>query len=183
MFNRACGSNKILSSLNSSSVTGQTFAVLLEGVLLGRWCGGISQIILMGIVGIPWFSGMSGGYTLLIGPTGGYLIGFILAPFFIGYFTDKYIIARNFLPMFGLMLFANFILIYVPGLLQLSVWFYIVKGSGLSFLKLLWIGAIPFIVGEITKIVASAVLTKFITPKESYNDEIEIKKANKWQIF
>lgn len=166
-------------------VTGQTFAVLLAGIFLGNWWGGISQIIylVMGVAGIPWFSNMSGGFNILIGPTGGYLIGFILAAFFLGYFSDKYIMTRNFLPMFGLMLFANFFLIYIPGLLQLSIWFYIVKGSGLSLMKLLWIGAIPFIIGDITKIVTAAALTKLITPKESYNDEIDLKKANKWQIF
>jgi len=67
-------------------ITGQTFAVLLTGVLLGRWWGGISQVIyvVMGVVGIPWFAGLSGGYSALIGPSGGYIIGFILAALFLG---------------------------------------------------------------------------------------------------
>ena len=94
-------------------VTGQTFAVLLAAVLLGRWWGGISMAIYggLGAAGLPWFSGWSGGVGYLAGPTGGYIIGFILAALFLGHFTDKYIRSRSFFSMLGLMLFANFVLI------------------------------------------------------------------------
>ena len=162
-------------------ITGQTFAVLLAGVLLGRWWGGISQAIyvVMGVIGIPWFANFSGGYSVLFGPTGGYLIGFILAALFIGHFTDKYIRARDFLPMFGLMLFANFVLIHGLGLLQLGLWFYIAKGTELTLWRLLWMGTIPFIVGDIIKIVAVAALARAITPKEPYNGEVDVQRAKK----
>ena len=75
-------------------ITGQTFAVLLAGVLLGRNWGGISMAIYaaLGIAGVPWFNGLTSG----LGATGGYLIGFILAALFIGYFTDKYVKSRYF---------------------------------------------------------------------------------------
>ena len=162
-------------------ITGQTFAVLLAGVLLGRWWGGISQAIyiVMGVIGIPWFANFSGGYSVLFGPTGGYLIGFILSALLIGHFTDKYVRTRNFLPMFGLMLFANFILIHGVGLLQLGLWFYIAKGTGLTLWRLLWMGTIPFIVGDIIKIVGAAALAKAITPKESYNGEVDAHRVKK----
>ena len=60
-------------------VTGQTFAVLLAGVLLGRWWGGISMAVYvgLGIAGVPWFQGLNGGLGYLAGPTGGYIVGFI----------------------------------------------------------------------------------------------------------
>ena len=66
-------------------ITGQVFAVLLAGVLLGKYWGGISQAIylVLGILGIPWFAG---GYASIVGPTGGYIIGFVFAALFIGYF-------------------------------------------------------------------------------------------------
>ena len=98
-------------------ITAQTFAVLMAGIFLGRYWGGVSQLIYVtvGVLGVPWFTGMHGGYTALIGVTGGYLIGFILAALFLGFFVDKYVKSRKFLPMLGLMLFANFILIYIPG--------------------------------------------------------------------
>lgn len=165
-------------------ITGQTFAVLLSGVLLGRRWGGISQAIYvaMGVAGVPWFSGWSGGYGVLIGPSGGYIIGFILAALFVGHFTDKYIRARSFFSLLVLMLFANFVLIHVPGLLQLGTWLYIVKGTKPALWSLLWMGTIPFIVGDITKIVAAAALAKGITPKESFNGEVDVEKAKKWRI-
>ncbi len=165
-------------------ISGQTFAVLIAGVLLGRWWGGISQIIYvgMGVAGVPWFVGWSGGYSVLIGPTGGYIVGFILAALFLGYFTDKYIRARSFLSMLGLMFFANFILIHILGLLQLEVWFHLVKGTSPTLWELLLMGTIPFIIGDITKIVIAAVVAKAITPKEPYNGEVDIDKAKKWRI-
>jgi len=162
-------------------ITGQTFAVLLAGVLLGRWWGGISQAMYLaiGAAGVPWFAGSSGGYAALIGPSGGYLIGFVLAALFLGHFTDKYIGARGFLPMFALMLFANFVLIHGPGLIQLGLWLHLVKGTGLTLWKLLWMGTIPFVISDITKIAASAALAKAITPGESYNGEVDAARAKK----
>ena len=75
--------------------------------------------------------------------------------------------------MFVLMLFANFVLIHVPGLLQLGIWFHITKGNGLTLWKLLWMGTIPFVIGDITKIVVAAALASTITPKEAYNSEVD----------
>ena len=61
-------------------LTGQTFSVLLAGVMLGTWWGGISMAIYAGIgaAGVPWFQGLNGGLAYLVGPTGGYIVGFIL---------------------------------------------------------------------------------------------------------
>lgn len=159
-------------------ITGQTFAPLLFGVLLGRWWGGISQAIyvILGAVGIHWFAGMNGGYSALFGPSGGYLIGFILAALFVGHFTDKYIRARNFVSLFCLMLFANFVLIYIPGLIQLGIWFRVVKGTPATLLQLISMGALPFIAGDIIKIAAAATLAKSITPKEAFNGEVDAGK-------
>ena len=72
-------------------ITGQTLAVLLAGVALGKWWGGASMFIYagLGVAGVPWFQGWGGGLSHLAGPTGGYIVGFILAALFLGYFTDK----------------------------------------------------------------------------------------------
>ena len=105
-------------------ITGQTFAVLLGAVLLGQWWGGVSVAIYicLGIAGVPWFNGWTGGLATIAGPTGGYIIGFVLAALFLGYFVDKYIKARSFWNLLGLMLFADFVLVFGPGLLQLHLW-------------------------------------------------------------
>lgn len=156
-------------------ITGQTFAVLMAGILLGKNWGGISQAIyvLLGAAGIPWFSGAKGGYAALAGPTGGYLIGFILAALFIGYFTDKYLKARNFKPLFFLMLFAEIIIIYGFGLLQLGIWIRFTKGVSPTLWHLLLMGAIPFMPGCVIKAFIAATLAKGILPKSAFNGEVD----------
>jgi len=165
-------------------VTGQTLAVLLAGVLLGRWWGGISLAIYagLGIAGVPWFAGWGSGLGYLAGPTGGYIIGFILAALFLGHFTDTYIRSRSFLSMLALMLFANFILIYVPGLLQLGLWLNLVKGEPVAFTTLLGMGALPFIAGDVAKAVIAAAIARGITPKSAYNGEVDKGKWANWRI-
>ena len=161
-------------------ITGQTFAVLLAGVLLGRRWGGASLAIyaVFGFAGVPWFAGWASGF----GATRGYIIGFILAALFLGHFTDKYIRSRSFTSMLGLMLFANFILIYVPGLLWLGLWLNVVVGKPVSFIALLGMGALPFIVGDVVKAVAAAAVTRGITPKSAYNGEVDKGKWANWRL-
>ena len=160
-------------------ITGQTLGVLLAGVLLGKWWGGISLSIYagLGMAGLPWFQNLSSGLAYMSGPTGGYIVGFILAALFLGYFTDKYIRSRSFLVMFGLMLSASLILVYVPGLLQLGLWLNLVKGQPAEFGELLMMGAIPFIAGDITKAVVAALIARGITPKAAYGKEVD---RDKW---
>lgn len=162
-------------------ITLQTFAVLMAGIFLGRYWGGISMLIYLalGLLGIKWLAGMSGGLEALFSASGGYLIGFILAALFLGYFVDGYIQSRKFLPMLGLMLFANFILLYTPGLIQLSIWTQSATGSAPGIWELLLMGAIPFIVGDLFKIGGAAALTKLVTPKKDFNGE-EIDNSKYW---
>ncbi len=157
-------------------ITGQTFAVLMAGVLLGKNWGGISQAIyvILGVAGIPWFSGAKGGYAALVGPTGGYLIGFIFAALFIGHFTDKYIKMRNFKSLFFLMFFAEIIIIYGFGLLQLGIWTRVTKGAFPTLWQLLLMGAIPFIAGAVIKALAAATLAQGILPKKAFNNEADV---------
>jgi len=174
-------------------VTGQTFAVLMSGMLLGRWWGGASQALYAGIgaAGVPWFAGWSGGTAVFTGATGGYIIGFILAALFVGYFADTFINSRRFLPMLGIMLFANFVLIHGSGLLWLNthpyeLWLKSSQVLGLgpyegrSLLSLLMIGTIPFILGDLIKIGMAAASTKAVTPKQAYNGELDT--GRRWRI-
>ncbi len=151
-------------------VTGQTFVVLMSGILLGANWGGLSQLVyvLIGIAGIPWFSTGKAGLSTLLGPTGGYLIGFILASLFLGYFVDKYVRSRKFLPMLALMLVANFIFIYGFGIIQLGIWANFINNKEVGFMALLNMGVIPFIAGDIVKILIASGVTKVITPKKDY---------------
>jgi biotin transport system substrate-specific component len=146
-------------------LTGQTFGVLLAGVLLGRKWGGISMAVyaVLGIAGVPWFNGATSG----LGATGGYLIGFVLAALFLGYVTDKYPKSRTFNRTFGLMLFASLVLVYVPGLLWLGAWMHLVKGSSAGIVAVISAGALPFVAGDVLKAGAAAFAAGMITPKNS----------------
>jgi len=148
-------------------VTCQTFAVILAGIVLGKYWGGISQIIyvVLGAAGIPWFNGATGGYGVIMGPTGGYLLGFILAALFIGHVVDNYKWSRGFYQLLGIMAFANFILIYLPGLIQLNIWLYLFKGTSSNFTQLAYAGVMPFIAGDIIKIISAALIARSIIPK------------------
>ena len=155
-------------------ITGQTFAALLAGVVMGRRWGGISIVMyaLLGIAGVPWFvpeTGMAAftasGIGHFVGPTGGYIVGMVLAALFLGYMTDKYARARGFMPMLGLMLFSSLVIIYVPGLVWLAVWLNVVSGTQADLVAVLAMGAVPFIAGDVIKSALAAVAAKAITPR------------------
>jgi biotin transport system substrate-specific component len=172
-------------------ITGQTFGVLLAGVMLGRRWGGVSVAAYVGIgaAGVPWFSpsaGMAaftaGGIGHLTGATGGFLIGFVLAALFLGYFTDRFVRSRSFVSMFVLMTVANFVLIYGPGLLWLGIWLKSVGVPAAGLGALLTMGMLPFIPGDITKAAAAAAITRGVTPKTSYAREADADKWANWRL-
>jgi len=139
-------------------ITGQTFGVFLAAVLLGQWWSGISMVMYagLGVAGVPWFNGGTGGLSAIAGPTGGYLIGFILAALFLGHVVDKYAKTRSFPNFLILMSVADFVFVFGPGLVQLHLWSTMAGKSAIGFPDLLAMGLIPFIPGEIIKLVAAA---------------------------
>ena len=148
-------------------ITAQTFAVLCSGLFLGKKYGCLSQIfyVILGVAFIPWFGGMTGGLEILLGSTGGFLIGFIIASYFIGYITEKYANARNFTRMTAVIGIANFALIYIPGLAGLAL-FLTSQGTTFGVMDLLMMGLIPFIAGDIVKILGAATVSKVFLPKD-----------------
>ena len=148
-------------------ITFQTFAALMAGALLGEKYGGLSMILYMviGILGVPWFSHGAAGITAILSASGGYLFGFIIAATFTGYVFDHYENARKPLQCFALMLFANWVLIYIPGLVGL--YFYMTStGATVTLVKLLIAGVVPFIFGNIFKILLATGISTSILPKE-----------------
>ena len=138
-------------------ITGQTFGVLVAGLVLGKRYGVLSQLlyILLGITIIPWFTGMTGGIDAILSVNGGYLIGFIILTYFIHDLSEK------FSKPIGITI-ANFACIYIPGLAVLAIYTYISQGVLLSIPELLMIGLIPFIIGDIIKIIAASSLAKLV---------------------
>lgn len=148
-------------------ITGQTFAVLIAGLFLGKKYGVVSQIlyIIIGVLFIPWFGGMTGGIEILLGSTAGYFLGFILASYFIGHISEKYAKSRNFKKMTLTVAIANFALIYIPGLSGLAIWTYITQGIVLNPISLIIMGLVPFIFGDIIKISSAGFISKIFLPK------------------
>jgi biotin transport system substrate-specific component len=72
-------------------VTGQTLAVLLVGSTLGAVRGALSMVVyaLVGGLGVPWFSEASHGWGVILGPTGGYIVGFIFSAAFVGWLAER----------------------------------------------------------------------------------------------
>ncbi len=150
-------------------VTGQVLGVLMSGVVCGGVFGSISQIIYvgLGIAGVPWFAGgTTCSWTIFVQPTGGYLIGFIIAPLIIGKYTDRYISARSFLPQIKYMMMGVGI-IYLFGAVVLSL----AIGSG--FWETMVKGVAPFILVDLVKAAIAAGVSFSILPKASYNGEID----------
>jgi len=132
-------------------ITLQTFFVLLSGAFLGSNLGAITQAgyLFLGLAGLPIFTGAGSGLFYFLGPTGGYLLGFVLASFFIGRLL-KYT-QDNLFSIFILFCLADFILLF-SGLLWLKVLF------AYSWMKLFCIGFIPFLPGDVLKALAASVL-------------------------
>lgn len=148
-------------------ITAQTFAVLCSGLFLGKKYGCLSQIlyIVLGAAFIPWFGGMTGGVEILLGSTFGFFIGFVIASYAIGAITEKYAEARSFKKMAIVIGVANFALIYIPGLLGLALWLSL-QGASVGIVEILMMGLVPFIFGDIVKVLGAASVSKVFLPKE-----------------
>jgi len=130
-------------------VTMQTFAVLAIGAAFGMRLGAATLILylLEGTLGLPVFATFMAGPHVLMGPTGGYLIGFVIAAALVGWFAERGY-DRRVLSMFAVMLLGAAIL-YVPGLLWLA------KFTGYD--KVLDLGLYPFIWGDLLKAALAAI--------------------------
>jgi len=133
-------------------ITMQTFAVLLSGAILGSIRGAMSQFVYLisGLAGIPWFS-RGGGMVYIFSPTFGYIVGFVLAAYLVGFFCEKgwdRKIEKAILAMI-----IGSIVLYIPGLLWLG------KFVGLE--RVLTIGFYPFIAGDILKIFLAGSILPF----------------------
>ncbi|PCN44975.1 BioY family transporter [Brevibacillus laterosporus] len=130
-------------------ITGQTLAVGLVATVLGSRYGTVSMVLyaLLGAIGVPVFAGFSGGPQVLIGPTGGFIFGFIATAFIMGYLLEKTKYT------FTMALIANLlgmVVTFLFGVVQLKL-----------VLNLGWAGAMaagvtPFIAGGIIKAVLAA---------------------------
>lgn len=126
-------------------------AIYLAIYALGAKRGTLSYIVYLfiGIVGLPVFSGFSGGFTKLLGPTGGYLIGFAFMAFISGIFIDKF---SNKIYMCFLGMVLGTIVTYLLGTAWLSY------ETKMTFNAALYAGVIPFVPGDLIKMIVASLI-------------------------
>jgi len=126
-----------------------TLSVLLAGAILGKKGGAISQIVyaLLGAVGLPVYANFLSGIGILIGPTGGYIIGYIIAAFVVGIIVEK---SEKNLKTYLLSMCLGIIACYILG----TAWFMYVTNNNL--ISALTLCVLPFIPGDIIKIIFGA---------------------------
>jgi biotin transport system substrate-specific component len=133
-------------------LTGQVMVVLLSGIVLRGFYGGLSMTfyLLLGFAGVPWFTGGTAGS--LLGPTTGYLVGFIPAALFIGRAFDH---DRRIIVQIGLMM-AAVLIIYLFGALHFA---FVTKTT---IARTLYLAVLPFIPLDLIKGIVAALIGRAI---------------------
>lgn len=136
-------------------ITLAPLVILLSVYILGTKKGTISVLLylLIGAVGVPVFSGFSGGLGKIAGPTGGYLLGYILMALIAGWFIQRFYdkIAVQFLGMV-----LGLAVLYALG----TIW--LAYSAGMDFRAALAAGVLPFVVFDLIKIVLAIALGRTI---------------------
>ena len=129
-------------------VTGQTLVVLLIGMTYGPRLGGITiaAYLFEGALGLPVFAGGAAGAAVLMGPTAGYLFGFLLAAIAMGYLAEGGM-GRTVVSTIAAMVIGNCV-IYLCGALWLA--------NFIGFGKAIVMGVLPFLYGDALKLVVAA---------------------------
>jgi biotin transport system substrate-specific component len=133
-------------------ISGQTFAVLLVGASLGPLLGASSLLLYfcVGLIGAPVYSGGDGGWEIVHGATGGYLVGFIAAAVLTGWLAQRRW-DRHFTSAVAAMLSGS-VVIYLFGLPWLA------KEIGTGLEDTLEAGLYPFVIGDLIKLYLAGML-------------------------
>jgi len=133
--------------LSPVPVTGQSLGVMLAGVLLTPRQAGLAMaaFLLLGIAGAPVFSGGTAGLGVLAGPTGGYLLGFILGAIVIALLRGKKGLPR----LIAAVIIGGLLAVYIPGVLWLS------RVTGLGIKGAIAAGVLPYLPGDFVKATAA----------------------------
>ncbi|MCL2231473.1 MAG: biotin transporter BioY [Treponema sp.] len=133
----------------------QNIFAVLSGVILGPVLGGaaVGLYLLAGILGLPVFAGGTGGIARFAGPTGGYLIGYLLSAIAAGLIAGRpNANTRSSLLRISIAVIAGLLIVYVPGTAWLKI------RLNLSWLGALGMGFFPFVVGDILKGIAAVAI-------------------------
>lgn len=137
-------------------------AVYLTAYVLSPLDATISVIIfiLLGTFGLPVFSGYSGGLSKLVGPTGGYIIGFL----FTVYISSLFIHMKKGIIFDVIGMITGLALCYILG----TIWFSYQQGKG--FIASLLLCVVPFLIGDAIKIIVAVILGTQINKRLAHLD-------------
>ncbi|EQD34433.1 BioY protein, partial [mine drainage metagenome] len=139
-------------------VTAQVLVALVAGGFLGRYLGPASQVlyVALGFLGVPWFAATAGnpwfsvgGAGVVLGASGGYLLGLIVASGVVGWLLDRRVHERRFVPILGVLL-VGVAVIYAMGALQFQAVLHTPWTTTLSE------AVVPFFPGDVLKAVVGA---------------------------
>lgn len=138
-------------------LTGQTFAVLTVGGVLGARRAMASQVLywMMGAIGLPFYANAKGGWSAATGATAGYFFGFVIAAGLIGWFADRRD-DRNYVSSLAALTLGT-VIIYTAGAIWLAHSLNIPVASGSR--NAITLGIEPFVVGDMVKLVLAAAVS------------------------
>ena len=146
-------SAKIKVPLYPVPMTLQPMAVLMIAMLFGRNLATLTVglYIFKGIIGLPVFA-FGGGLIYLMGPTGGFILGFFASTFVVGYLADRGWGRKISLSIISMLI--GMTIIYTLGIFQLAL----LKGFNFALLK----GFYPFLLGDFYKLLLAGIVTPYI---------------------
>ena len=134
-----------------------TLFVLLSGLLLGsRW--GLTSMglyLLVGAIGMPVFAGGKGGFAHFFGPTGGYLLGYLVAAWITGFISKR---SQDLLILDFFAVLVGSLVIYGVGV----PWLRMI--TQMSWPKTLMVGMVPFLIGDAIKAAVAVALARSVRP-------------------
>ncbi len=150
-----------------------TLFVVLSGLLLGsRWgLTSMALYLLVGAMGFPVFAGGKGGFAYLMGPTGGYLFGYVVASWATGFISDR-CQGRMILDIMAVI--VGSLVLYAMGV----PWLKLI--THMSWTKALMAGALPFLIGDAIKASVVIILARAIRPilkRQLQSFETEVTKV------
>jgi biotin transport system substrate-specific component len=140
-------------------MTLQTLAVMVLGATLGLRLSVAAVVIYIaqGAIGLPVFANtppLAAGLPYLMGPTGGFLLGFAVAAGLVGYAADRGLMRRPVL--FGLVLAAANVVLLAIGCVWLALAAKVASGNGIGFARAFTVGVQPFLLGNALKLLLAA---------------------------
>lgn len=149
LFTALCAQAALYLPFTPVPITLQTLAVLLTGAALGSWRGSLAMLAYLaeGSAHLPFFAGGAGGFPLV---TGGYLVGFVIAAFVVGWLCERGL-DRSLLTS-ALAMLPGSVIIYLVGAIWLGVVLHANAATAFAY------GVEPFLIGDLLKLIVAALL-------------------------